>query len=62
MKMPVLYLLMFLTGDTKGNVTWNVASAFPNKAACEEALKEKGPEAVQKVPPQWTRVRYVPHY
>jgi hypothetical protein len=57
--MPVLYILMFLTGDTKGHVSWNVSDVFQSRAACEQMRKEK-PEAVQKVPAKWMCVRYVP--
>lgn len=60
--LPVLYVLMFMTGDTKGHVSWNVAEVSQSRAACEELRKQKPPEAVQKVPPRWTCVRYTPHY
>src|SRR5262249_15974020 len=57
--MPILYVLLFLTGDTKGQVSWNVAEVAQSRAACEEKRKEKAPEAVQKVPPRWTCVRII---
>jgi hypothetical protein len=58
--MPILHVLLFLTGDTKGHVSWNVAEVAQSRAACEEIRKEKPPEAVQKVPPRGTCVCYVP--
>ena len=55
--MPVLYILMFLSGDTKGVDTWNAAGAFPAKAACEQTLKENPPTGWH-VPPEPRCVRY----
>jgi hypothetical protein len=47
--MPIFYVLLFLTGDTKGHMSWNVAEVAQSKAACEEIRKKKLREAVQKV-------------
>jgi len=38
--MPIFYVLLFLTGDTKGHMSWNVAEVAQSKAACEEIRKK----------------------
>ena len=39
--LPVLYVLMFMTGDTKGHVSWNVAEVSQKQGGLRRAAETK---------------------